>query len=162
MKINLSTKPEILTLPSTILVYVEKIGPFMQTAPQAWQELWKVIGPGTAEIRPKQMMGLSRIDPSKEGDEAMTYQAAVSVDQVPKSLPKPLISRNFISATFAKFLLTGSYAQLAHAYPQAIERTEAAGHKMRPGFFIEIYLNTPDKTAEKDLLTEIYVPVSLQ
>ena len=35
---NLSEEPEIVNWPESHYVFIEKVGPFMNTAPQAWQE----------------------------------------------------------------------------------------------------------------------------
>ena len=35
---NLTEQPEDVTWPETHYAFVEKVGPFMNTAPQAWQE----------------------------------------------------------------------------------------------------------------------------
>jgi len=41
--LNLTTKPETVTWPETHYVYIEKVGPFQNTAPQAWDEFQKII-----------------------------------------------------------------------------------------------------------------------
>jgi hypothetical protein len=40
---NLTQEPEIVTWPETQYVFLEKIGPFENTAPQAWQNLHQLI-----------------------------------------------------------------------------------------------------------------------
>ena len=41
--LNLTSKPETVSWPETHYVYLEKVGPFQQTAPQAWDEFQKLI-----------------------------------------------------------------------------------------------------------------------
>ena len=45
---NLTQKPDMVTWPETHYVFLEKIGPFQNTAPQAWQNLHKLV-PGISE-----------------------------------------------------------------------------------------------------------------
>jgi len=40
---NLTQEPEIVTWPKTHYVFLEKIDPFQNTAPQAWQDLHQLI-----------------------------------------------------------------------------------------------------------------------
>ena len=37
--LKLTEEPEVVTWPETRYVFVEKVGPFQSTAPQAWQEV---------------------------------------------------------------------------------------------------------------------------
>lgn len=157
---NLTSTPEIIDYPTTPLVYVEKTGPFMEKAPLAWQEFWMIAGPQLDKSLITNMTGLSRIDNTKQGDEAFIYQAGVMVKDKPAALPQGLHYRLLPGARFACFLLTGPYMQLIQAYPAAIEHTLKAGHSLRDDFFMEIYLNTPLDTPEADLKTQIFVPIA--
>lgn len=40
---KLTQEPEIMARPETHYVFIEKIGPFQNTAPQAWQELHALV-----------------------------------------------------------------------------------------------------------------------
>jgi len=45
---NLTEEPNTVTWPETHYVFIEKIGPFQDNAPQAWQNLHQII-PGISE-----------------------------------------------------------------------------------------------------------------
>ncbi len=159
MKINLTEKPEIVTLQPATFVYIEKIGPFLQQAPLAWQEFWAVGQMAFNKENTLAMLGLSMIDKKKKGDDAFIYQAGVSVKSELKKMPQNLKKRELPSGRYARFLLTGSYSQLAEAYPQAFESIAKAKLAIRDEFCMESYLNTPADTAENDLKTEILIPI---
>lgn len=159
MKLNLSDKPEIVTLEKAPFVYVEKIGPFMVQAPLAWQEFWSIAGSEFEKKSIVAMMGLSRIDEAKKGDEAFVYQAGISVKSLPSRLSHGLLKRELPGGKFARFLLTGSYTQLADAYPRAFSILEEMKLGLRDEFCAECYLNSPIDTSEDDLKTEILIPV---
>jgi hypothetical protein len=91
--LNLSDEPEAILLPPTHLVYLEKIGPFKQTAPLAWREFWAIAGGQLDQSQITRMVGLSRMDPTKQGDAAYVYQAGVLFSAPPGALPKGLQSR---------------------------------------------------------------------
>jgi DNA gyrase inhibitor GyrI len=105
------------------------------------------------------MVGLSRIDQNKKGDNAFIYQAGITLKSKPKKIPKGLKTRKLDSRTYARFLLTGPYSQLAQAYPQAIDIIIKMRIKIRDDFFIERYLNNPSNTIEEKLKTEILIPI---
>jgi DNA gyrase inhibitor GyrI len=158
--VNLTARPEIITSKPAFLVYLEKIGPFLKTAPVAWKEFWSI---GGGRLDPSQiaaMAGLSRIDHNKTGDDAFIYQAGVTLKSKPAQIPPGLQSRELESDKYALFLLTGSYAQLPAAYPKAFSILKDAGLEIRDDFCVERYLNTPQDTPEDRLETEILIPLA--
>ena len=106
------------------------------------------------------MAGLSRIDRSKTGDDAFIYQAGILLEAKPAEIPQGLQSRKLASGKYARFLLTGSYAQLPAAYPKAFSILEDAKLAIRDDFCMERYLNTPQDTPEDRLETEILIPIA--
>lgn len=159
MKINLTEKPEIVQQPSQLYLYLEKTGPFMVQAPKAWQEFWEISQPLTKTLSITGMAGLSKIDESRQGDDRFTYQAGVFVGVAPASVPKGLSLRTTPGGKYVRFMLTGPYHQLAHAYPQIFSILEREKISMREEFCAEIYLNTPEDTQEENLKTEILIPI---
>ena len=73
---NLTEKPETVNWPPMHYVFIEKVGPFMSNAPQAWQDLHKLV-PGIAEQN--QITGYTSL--YKAGPKI--YRAGVSVAAPP-------------------------------------------------------------------------------
>jgi AraC family transcriptional regulator len=77
-----------------------------------------------------------------------------------KDIPGVMVTE-IAGGKYAKVIHKGSYEDLEQVYQQMINEIE---NKMglvigeQPGF--EIYVNDPSETAEKDLITECYLPVS--
>ena len=158
--VNLTANPEIIASKPLFLVYLEKIGPFSKTAALAWKEFWSIAGGQFQQHRVAGMAGLSRIDSSKAGDDAFIYQAGMLLEAKPEEIPQGLQSRKLASGKYARFLLTGSYAQLPAAYPAAFSILEDAKLAIRDDFCMERYLNTPQDTPEDRLETEILIPIA--
>ena len=160
--LNLTVSPEILHVPDTVFVYLEKRGPFAEKAPLAWHEFWTIAATGGLDKNIMETMaGLSRIDASLCGDDSFIYQAGILVKQKPDILPQGLSCRILPAGKYACFILTGSYSQFARAYPAAFERVAIAQLKLRSDFCIERYLNSPQDTAEENLKTEILLPIEV-
>ena len=158
--VNLTARPEIITSKPAFLVYLEKIGPFLKTAPVAWREFWSIAGGRFDPSQIAGMAGLSHIDHNKTGDDAFIYQAGVTLKSKPAQIPSGLQSRQLESGKYSRFLLTGSYSQLPAAYPKAFSILKDAGLEIRDDFCVERYLNTPQDTAEDRLETEILIPLA--
>lgn len=157
--VQLTPKPELVTRHPQILLYLEKQGPFMKSAPAAWREFWQIAGGKIDRAMMTGMVGLSRIDETKTGDEIYTYQAGITLKEKPAEVPGGLAVREIPTGRYARFVLTGSYSQLPEAYPLAFTLLAQTPVKLRPDFCIEGYLNSPDTTPEDQLQTEILIPV---
>ena len=77
---QLTQQPEIVTWPETHYVYLEKIGPFQDTAPQAWQEVHKLIPAISEHNKITAYTSLYKVGPK-------IYRAGVSVEAEPQNLP---------------------------------------------------------------------------
>jgi effector-binding domain-containing protein len=151
--LNLTQQPESVTRPSIHYVFIEKIGPFQNTAPQAWQELHRLV-PGIAEHN--QITGylsLFKVGPK-------IYRAGVSLANVPKQLPEGVQSEEVQGGEYSRFVLKGPYSQLPAAYGRVFEIISEKNLPVRDDYFVENYVNDPRSTAEAELVTEILVPTA--
>jgi effector-binding domain-containing protein len=150
---SLNEKPQIVTWPETHYVFVERVGPFQDTAPQAWQSLHPMV-PGISEHNQiTGYMSLYKVGPK-------IYRAGVSLAAPPKELPKGLEYTKFKGGKYARFALTGSYSQLPEASGRVFEIISATKLPVRDEYFIENYTNDPRITPEDQLVTEILVPTN--
>lgn len=145
--------PETVQWPETHYIYLEKVGPFMQTAPAAWGEVHKLI-PAIAEHN--QITGYMSL--YKTGPQV--YRAGVAVSAPPASLPEGLQYEKFHGGKYSRFTLTGSYMQLGPASGRAFELASQLALPLRDDFNIENYTNDPRTTPEDQLVTEILFPIS--
>ena len=151
--LKLTQEPEIVTWPEMHYVFVEKVGPFQDTAQQAWQEVHQLV-PGISE--PNKITGymsLYKVGPK-------VYRAGVSLAAEPKNLNEKLTYENFKGGKYSRFVLTGSYAQLPEASGRVFEIVVEKKIQMRDDFCIENYANDPRTTPEGQLRTEILIPTA--
>jgi predicted transcriptional regulator YdeE len=150
---NLTETPEIVTWPETHYVYVEKIGPFQSTAPEAWNKLHPLI----AEIlKNNQITGYTALYKMNQ----KIYRAGVSLAAPPNNLPPGLEYTKFEGGRYSRFVLTGPYSDLPAASGRVYQIVSEKEIPLRDDFGIENYLNDPRTTPAPELMTEILVPTA--
>ena len=159
VSMNLTTEFESVTRPETHYAFLEKRGPFAEVAPPLWNELVPLL----ARIDPGQIreyLGVSGIDRSRPGEDAMIYQAGVALADKPKKLPAGLEQKSIKAGKYARFVLTGRYADIWMAFDRIFKTLAERRVTLRPEFCIENYLNDPRLTPEDQLKTELLVPIA--
>ncbi len=147
---NLAETPAIKTWPATHYVFVEKIGPFMTTARQAWEEFHSL----RKEIeKANEITGYMSLYKMPD-----MYRAGVSLAAPPKSLPYGITYQHFNGGKYSCFVLTGSYMHLGPASGRVWQIVSESHLPLRDDFAIENYVNDPRTTPEDDLITEILIP----
>jgi AraC family transcriptional regulator len=157
---NLTENFEIVTRPTIHYVYLEKHGPFAQVAPMAWTELFPTMASQVDQKRITGVLGLSRVDPTKAGDDGLIYQAGVALSEPPSASLKGLQYRKVEGGKYARFLLTGPYSQIGRAFDQIFKKLAEKQVKLREEYCIENYLNDPKVTPEDQLQTELLIPAA--
>jgi DNA gyrase inhibitor GyrI len=148
---NLTQKPEYIHWPETHYVFVEKVGPFMETAPAAWGEAHGLV---PALMEHNTITGYTSLYKMTTS----TYRAGFAVAGPPADLPEGLRYEKFAGGKYSKFVLTGPYSQLGPATGRVMEMVAEQGIALRDGFYIENYVNDPRVTPAEELKTEILVP----
>jgi effector-binding domain-containing protein len=151
---SLTENPDIVTWPETHYVFVEKDGPFAETAPAAWHELV-----AQAPALEQQGKVTARFALYRMGPDRMTYRAGVAMRSRPDSVPPGTGYTLFKGGKYARFVLTGPYRELGPASARVWELVVEHRLKLRPDFAIEHYVNDPMKIPEDQLITEILVPI---
>jgi DNA gyrase inhibitor GyrI len=149
---NLTEEPETVTLPETHYVFIERTGPFMITAPQAWEEVHRLVPAVLQHNQITGYMSLYRMGPN-------VYRAGVAISAPPVKLPQGLQYEKFRGGRYGRFVLTGPYLNLPKASGRVFEIVAEKKIELRDGFFIENYVNNPRDTTEEELITEIMVPL---
>lgn len=151
---KLTTNQDLKQFPESHYVFVEKIGPFQETAMAAWQELHKQVETISAKNQICGYFSLYKIEPQ------MIYRAGVAVDQQPATLPEGFKYVKFDGGVCQRFTLIGGYQNLPEACGVVFAQVEKEKLPVRPGWFIENYINSPKETAEENLITEILIPTT--
>jgi effector-binding domain-containing protein len=148
---KLTQEPEIVNWRETHYVFIEKVGPFQNTAPQAWQELHPLIPAVSEHNKVTGYMSLYKVGPQ-------VYRAGVSLAAEPENLPANLKYEKFRAGKYSRFVLTGSYANLPEASGRVFEIVAEKKIQMRDDYCIENYANDPRTTPEEQLITQILIP----
>lgn len=150
---SLTEEPQFVNWPVTHYIFVEGIGPFQNTAPQAWQKLHAHLDKLREQYTITGFLSLYKIGPQ-------IYRAGVSLSAPPAELPEGFQYEKFNGGRYARFVLTGSYAQLPEASGRVWKIVSGKGLAGRDDFAIENYVNNPATAPEAELITEILVPTS--
>jgi effector-binding domain-containing protein len=148
---NLSEAPIIVTWPETHYVFLERIGPFQNTAPAAWGSVHKFVPAISEHNKITGYTSLYKVGPK-------IYRAGVSLAAAPQQLPKGLAYEKFRGGKYMKFVLTGPYSDLPKASGRVFEIVAEKKIQLRDDYCIENYANDPRTTPENELITEIFVP----
>ena len=150
---NLTQVPDIVTFPETHYVFIERIGPFQNTAPQAWQDLHALQTRVSENNEITGYMSLYKVGPK-------IYRAGVSLAAKPTDLSAGLQYEKFPGGKYSRFVLTGSYSNLPAASGRVFEIVAEKKIQMRDDYCIENYANDPRTTPEDQLLTQILIPTA--
>jgi effector-binding domain-containing protein len=150
---NLTQEPELVNWPATHYVFVEKIGPFQQTAGQAWQSAHTFVPELSKKNQITGYMSLYKMGPK-------IYRAGFALAGPPVDLPNGLAYEHFNGGKYSRFVLTGPYTQLPEASGKVWDIVAAKQIQVRDDFAIENYMNDPRTTPEDQLLTQILVPTA--
>jgi len=150
---NLTEVPQIVTWPEIHYVFIEKIGPFQNTAPQSWQSLHQLV---PKILEHNEITGYTSLYKVA----AQVYRAGVSTAAPPSNLPEGLQYTKFKGGKYSRFLLTGPYTDLPAASGRVFQIIAETKIPLRDDFCIENYLNDPRITPEPQLLTEILIPTA--
>jgi DNA gyrase inhibitor GyrI len=149
---QLTEKPEIVTWPETHYIFVEKIGPFQSTAPQAWQEAHALVPEISKTNQITGYMSLYKCGPE-------IYRAGFALASPPVDLPVGMEYDRFDGGKYSRFVLTGPYSNLPKASGRVWNTVAERKIQQRDDFAIEHYVNDPRVTPEEGLMTEILIPI---
>ncbi|HLZ92126.1 MAG TPA: GyrI-like domain-containing protein [Candidatus Acidoferrum sp.] len=148
---KLTQEPEIVNWPETHYVFIEKTGPFQETAPKAWQDVHSLASAISEHNKITGYMSLYKVGPE-------IYRAGLALAAEPKNLPANMKYEKFKGGKYSRFVLTGSYAQLPEASGRVFEIAAEKKMQMRDDFCIENYAHDPRTTPEDQLVTQILIP----
>ena len=148
---QLTQQPQIVTWPEIHYIFIEKTGPFQNTAPQAWQNLHQLVAGIAEHNKITGYVSLYKVGPK-------IYRAGVSLARKPEKLPEGLEYTLFKGGKYSRFVLTGAYSNLPEASRRVFEIVSERKIQLREDYCIENYVNDPRTTPEEQLITEILVP----
>lgn len=158
MKLDLVMTPEIRERAKRPFLHVTRHGVCAEQSPGAWEELHRILAIHPVTEPDAEYIGASFNDSHSPGDGVMRYDAGVVV---PGTKPPPGLALGTVAGgRYAVFRYRGSYRHIWNAMDQIFRGWAARNSDtLRNAPLLEIYLNDPRTTPEKDLLTDLCVPV---
>ncbi len=151
---NLTAKPESVNWPETHYVFVERVGPFQQNAPAAWESAHTFTPALSEHNRIAGYMSLYKMGPPN------VYRAGFALAAPPVDLPGGLQFETFKGGKYSKFVLIGPYSQLGEATGKVWKIVAEQKIPLRDDYAIENYVNDPRVTPEDQLITEVLIPTA--
>lgn len=149
------------TMPEMIVASVHHVGPYTQIG-----EAFARLGPiaeqaGLTKLPGCMMVGIFHDDPETVPAAELQSDAGLVVPAKTK-LPAGLTPLTIPAGTYAKAIHRGPYERLGDSWAQLMGQwVPQHGHRIVDGgVSFEVYRNTPMDTAQADLITEIYVPIT--
>ena len=149
---NLTEELEIIQWPATHYVFVEKSGPFMKTAPEAWGQAHGLLPLLMEQNQVKGYMSLYKMGPD-------VYRAGFALEAAAEHLPEGLRYELFPGGAYYRFTLTGPYSDLPQASGRVFAIASEKNLMLRQAYCIENYVKDPRTTPAAELVTEILLPV---
>lgn len=154
--------PQIKDIVSKRIVYIRIIDQY--GANEAYRTAWKKLGLFAKENNliknNTEFLGLSFDNPTITLPKNCRFYACFTIESDVKPTG-PFGIQNIRGGLYAIFTLRGSYDKLLDMYYNIYMKwLPKSNYKLRKGGAFEKYLNNPDKVAEDEILTEIYIPVS--
>lgn len=159
--INIKLKPRIKNVGEKNLIYIRIISTYGEEIAykKAWDKLCSYAVQKELLNSSTEFIGLSFDNPNITKHEQCRFYACLTV---PASIKAKGTIGNYTldGGTFAIFTLQGSYIQLRKLYPYIyFEWLPKSKYELRDAMPFEKYVNSPDEVKEKDLITEIYIPI---
>ena len=151
--LQLTEVPEVVNWPETHYVFIERVGPFQNTAPQAWQQMHQLVPRLLEQYKITGYLSLYKVAPQ-------IYRAGVALAAAPQDLPEGVAYETFPGGKYSRFVLTGPYSNLPEACGRVFQIVADTKLPVRDDFGIENYVTDPRTTPEEQLVTQILVPTA--
>ena len=139
------------------VAFVRHVGPYDQCG-RAWEKLCTFLGK-EGLLAGVQFIGVSHDDPEVTPPDRIRYDACVTVDE--SFQPQGEIGvQTIVGGDYAVTAHIGPYNRLNETYSKLMGQwLPRHGRELRSTPCFEVYLNDPESTDPKDLLTDVHVPL---
>ena len=149
---------EIVEFPQTKVAFVRHTGPYKDCG-KAWETLCNWAGPNGMLQPGCTFFGLCHDDPDVTDPDKIRYDACISIDTDCQTEGQIQI-KSIQAGPYAKTTHFGPYDNLSKTYAKLCGQwIPEKGYEPDSKPSIEIYLNSPEDTDPKDLITDVYVPL---
>ncbi len=159
MKLKIK-KPKIVTLENNQCIFIKMQGEYQNLDfGIAWGKLWSIVKSQKLFTSGIEHIGVSYDDPKVTDANKIRYDACLVIHKEAKPDGEVGI-KTLKGGKFAMFHYTGSYKYLSAVYDYIFNDWLLNNeHELRDEPVREKYRNTPERTEEAKLKTEIYLPI---
>lgn len=150
------------TLPAVEVAYRRGIGPYGESAPRAWRQLWAWVDAKGLDGRVAGAYGFGLDDVRRTPPEARRYDACVAIEGGAAADDEAGIGvKTLPGGRYAIHTYVGPYAGIGEAFVDFLMAwLPASGETPEPTRpFLEIYVNSPSEVPESERVTELCVPI---
>jgi len=161
---KIDLQPRICKISNKNVIYIRIIDEYgtINSYEEAWKRLYTFAILNNALSETSESLGISFDDPSFTSPEKCRFYACVSTEKKLKASGK-FGTTSIKGGLYAIFTHKGPYQDLHNIYKNIwFNWLPLSKYYLRKGSFFEKYLNNPSLVKEEDILTEIYIPVSLK
>ncbi|MBI5388629.1 MAG: AraC family transcriptional regulator [Verrucomicrobia bacterium] len=143
------------------VAFMRHVGPYDQVH-ETWDGFCMFLGKEGLLGGGARFLGICHDDPDVTPPDKIRYDACVTVDD--RFRPQGEIGVQVIpGGEYAMATHFGPYAKLGESYRRLVGQwLPRSGRELASSPCFEEYLNSPETTAPKDLITDIYVPLASQ
>ncbi|WP_281612643.1 AraC family transcriptional regulator [Flammeovirga sp. SubArs3] len=158
---SLEIQPEVRHVKSSHLTYLRVIADYndQEESYKAWFKLWDYAMNHQLINGENELIGFNLDDPTITKKDRCRYYACISTEHA----VKPFGEFGYLlleEGKYAVFTIKGAYSQLDELYDFIYQSwVFESDYILRDSWPFEKYLNTIEEVEEKDLLTEIYIPI---
>lgn len=170
-KEKLMQTPKIIEQETKYIVFAREIGEYEVSSKKAWMRLSKNLNhliatvneDDTIVLDPNQadLIGICHDDPTTTAEQNIRYDAAIAWDKEKIDFLQKhgQESKTIEGGKFAVVLHKGSHEKLIESWMALYAWCQEQGYVFRDAPPFEKYLNNIQEVDEKELLTEIYIPI---
>ena len=166
--------PKIVERTTTHIIYEREIGYYSKSSEIAWKRLIKKLNNWSRDFKEKsikikleqqnvEMLGICHDDPSVTSEENIRYDASLAWTKKESDIlsKEGFNTKKISSGKYAMVLHKGSYSKIIDSWMALYLWCEENNYIFRDCPPFEKYLNSPEDVEEQELLTEIYIPITM-
>lgn len=161
---NDQLSPQICEIEPKSLIYIRVIAPYgtQEVYDRAWEELHQFASDNNLLQESNEWLGISFDDPDTTQTNKCRFYACLTIYE-PFTPSGKIGTKSIKGGQYAVFTHKSSYKGL-HEYYKNIwfGWLPTSNYRLRQATFFEKYVTDPDKVKAEDVITEIYIPVSLK
>lgn len=157
MNLEMNDQPELVERQACHAISVVGEGPFAETAPGVWDQLFARVDFASHVTEQTEFLGLSRVEARDGQPPRNVYHAAFTTTDAIEL--DGCVAVTVPGGRYLQWTLKGAYKNIWPAFHRVLRLAHESEHELRDEPCLEIYLNNPAETPEAELLTALLVPI---